>query len=77
LVDNDTVRHRSRFVNHLVEDRERTLVLQHVGSFEGAAATADLAVVEGSGSGDLASATGAGDFTADPAARVRLDLTLQ
>ena len=59
-----------------VGGRDGTLVLQHVGTFDGGAATADLAVVAGACSGALAGTTGTGDFVADPAGRVRLDLTL-
>jgi hypothetical protein len=59
-----------------VGDRDGTLVLQHVGAFEGGAATAYLVVVAGSCSGGFAGASGTGDFVADPAGRVHLDVTL-
>jgi hypothetical protein len=52
---------------------EGTLVLRHVGTFEGGAATADLTVL--SGTGALEGATGTGSFVADPSGRVSLDLT--
>ena len=52
--------------------REGTLVLRHVGSFENGAATAALTVI--SGTGQLESASGQGDFIADPAGAITLDL---
>ena len=57
-----------------VDGREGTLVLQHVGKFEGKAAVADLTVVSGAGSGGLADVNGAGSLRADPAGHVQLDL---
>jgi hypothetical protein len=59
-----------------IDGRQGSLVVQHVGAFEGAAAKADLTVVAGACAGGLAGTTGGGDFVADPAGRVRLDLTL-
>jgi hypothetical protein len=56
-----------------VAGRTGTLVLQHVGRFTDGVATADLSVV--SGTDGLESASGTGEFTADPAGSVRLDLT--
>ncbi len=53
-----------------------SLVLQHVGAFEAGAAKADLSVTRGSGTEDLAGATGTGKFLADPAGSVTLDLSL-
>ena len=53
-----------------------TLVLQHVGSYEGGTARATLTVVDGAGSGELAGTTGSGEFSADPAGTVRLDLAI-
>jgi hypothetical protein len=61
-------------VNGTVGERRGTIVLQHVGTFKGGAATADLTVVAGCGTGELAQATGRGDFLADPAGKVRLEL---
>ena len=58
-----------------VDGRKGSLVLRHVGSFEDGAAKASLTVVPGSGTGELASATGEGDFLADPKGSVTLDLT--
>jgi len=55
-----------------VEGRHGTLVLQHVGKFEGTAATADLTVV--SGTDELKGATGTGSFQADPAGSISLTL---
>ncbi len=54
--------------------RRGTMVVRHVGSFEGGAATAELTVVAGCGTGELAQVTGRGDFLADPAGKVRLEL---
>ena len=52
--------------------RRGSLVLQHVGTFADGAATATLTVV--SGTDELKGATGSGDFVADPAGRITLDL---
>jgi hypothetical protein len=41
-----------------------TFVLQHVGRFDGQKAQADLVVVSGSGTGDLAGVRGSGSFEA-------------
>ena len=49
-----------------------SLVLQHVGGYADGAATAELTVL--SGTGDLADAAGTGDFRADPAGSITLDL---
>jgi Protein of unknown function (DUF3224) len=54
---------------------EGTLVLRHVGSYADGAANAELAVVEGANSGGVESATGEGDFLADPSGSVSLNLT--
>lgn len=58
-----------------VAGRTGTLVLQHVGRYEDGAAKGSLTVVRGSGTDALAGAAGAGDFLADPAGSVRLDVT--
>ena len=63
-------------INGTIDGRQGTLVLQHVGAFEGGAAKAELSVLSGSCSGQLAGTTGGGDFIADPAGRVTLDVTL-
>jgi hypothetical protein len=47
-------------------------VLQHVGAFEDGSARATLTVV--SGTNELKSVSGGGDFTADPAGSVTLAL---
>jgi hypothetical protein len=47
----------------------------HVGRFENGAATAELTVL--SGTEQLETASGRGDFTADPAGSVTLDLTFE
>lgn len=52
--------------------RTGTITLRHVGSFAEGVAKAELTVVAGSGSGDLAGITGSGDFVADPAGRLML-----
>src|SRR5579862_3402533 len=56
--------------------RSGTLVLRHVGDYRDGSATADLEVLAGCASGDLAGAAGRGEFVADPSGRVRLDLDL-
>ncbi len=56
-----------------VSGKQGSLVLQHVGKFENGSADASLTVI--SGTGDLESVSGSGDFTADPAGSVSLDLT--
>lgn len=48
------------------------LVLRHIGTFDGGAATSDLTVV--GGSGDFQGAAGTGTMVADPAGRITLDL---
>jgi len=60
-----------------VGGRKGTLVLQHVGTYGDGTATADLSVVSGAGSADLADVTGEGEFTADPAGHVTLRLASQ
>lgn len=49
-----------------------SLVLRHVGRFADGAATAELTVL--SGTGDLIDAAGTGDFRADPAGSITLEL---
>ncbi|MCU1502541.1 MAG: hypothetical protein JWM12_1895 [Ilumatobacteraceae bacterium] len=63
-------------ISGTVAGRTGTLVLQHVGGFADGAAKAALTVVTGSCAGELAGAVGAGDFVADPAGTVALELTL-
>ena len=57
-----------------IDGRHGTFVLQHVGRFADGAATADLTVVEGSGSGRLAGIAGTGELHADPDGKVTLHL---
>jgi len=57
-----------------IDQRHGTFVVQHVGRFADGAATADLTVVAGAGSGRLADLTGTGDFKADPNGTVTLRL---
>jgi Protein of unknown function (DUF3224) len=52
-----------------------TLVLRHSGSYADGAAKAELTVVEGANSGEMLSATGEGEFLADPKGSVTLELT--
>jgi len=59
-----------------IDGRTGTLVVQHVGGFENGAAKGELTVIEGASSGDLAGATGTGDFLADPSGRIRLRLAV-
>lgn len=47
-----------------VGDRQGSLVLEHVGSWEGSTVTTSWAVVEGSGTGDLAGISGRGGYVA-------------
>ena len=55
-----------------VRGKRGSLVLLHEGTFEGGAATAALRVV--SGTDELTDVTGVGNFRADPAGAVMLDL---
>ncbi len=57
------------------DGKHGTLVVQHQGTYEDGAATADLSVVPKCGTDELAGVTGAGAFRADPAGTVTLDLT--
>jgi hypothetical protein len=59
-----------------IGDRSGTVVLRSVGGFDGSAATADLTVVGGSGTGGLAGVSGTGTSVAPsgPTALVELDL---
>lgn len=61
-------------VQGTVAGKAGTMVLQHLGKFEDGAARATLSVL--SGTGELADATGDGDFLADPAGSVDLRLTV-
>ena len=47
-----------------IEDRSGSFVLQHVGTFDGETAKAEVLVVPGSGTGDLRDLTGKGSFLA-------------
>jgi hypothetical protein len=55
-----------------IAGKHGSLVLQHVGSFENGSADAALTVV--SGTNELKSVSGTGEFRADPAGSVTLDL---
>jgi hypothetical protein len=59
-------------ISGTVGGRRGTLVLQHVGTFKDGVASAELTVL--SGTDELESASGRGDFTADPAGSVSLEL---
>lgn len=63
-------------IDGTISGRRGALVLQHVGAFQDGAATADLTVASGSCTGEFAGASGRGDFRADPAGTVRLELQL-
>jgi hypothetical protein len=54
-------------------DRDGSIVVRHVGTYEDGAATAELEVL--SGTGDLAAIGGRGELVADPGGRVTLRLT--
>jgi hypothetical protein len=58
-----------------IDGRQGSMVLRHVGSFESGAARASVEVVDSSGADGLAGVAGAGDFIADPAGSMNLDLT--
>lgn len=57
-----------------IEGHTGSLVLQHVGTFADEAAKAAISVVAKSGTGDLANAEGQGNFVADPAGSIELDI---
>jgi hypothetical protein len=63
-------------IDGTLDGRAGTFVLQHVGRFEGGAATGDVSVVPGSGSGELEGLAGEGRFAAEggPTGTVELDL---
>ena len=63
-------------INGTVADRTGTLVLQHIGTYHDNAATADVMVLGGSCTGELADATGTGTFHADPSGIMRLELSV-
>ncbi len=54
--------------------RHGSLVVQHVGTYEGGAAKATLTVV--SGTDELEAATGRGTLVADPGGRITLSIDL-
>jgi hypothetical protein len=55
-----------------VAGKHGSLVLQHVGRFEDGSADASLTVI--SGTDELKAASGSGDFTANPAGSITLNL---
>ena len=57
-----------------VAGKHGSLVIQHVGTFQNGAAKATLTVI--SGTNELKSASGSGDFIANPAGSITLDLLL-
>jgi hypothetical protein len=59
-----------------VDGRNGTVVLQHVGRFEGGEARGTLEIVRGSGTADLAGVAGTGDYAAPvgPRGTIRLDV---
>jgi hypothetical protein len=58
-----------------VSGRSGSIVLQHIGIFKDGAAKASLTVVPGSGTDELVSVSGGGDFLADPKGSMTLELT--
>jgi hypothetical protein len=62
-------------IDGTVAGHSGTLVLQHLGTYQDGSATATLSVVDGCGSADLAGVSGTGDFKADPAGQVDLELS--
>jgi hypothetical protein len=61
-------------ISGTIGGRAGTLVLQHVGTYADGAAQADLTVVSGAGTGQLAGSSGSGALLADPTGKVSLDL---
>ena len=57
-----------------VAGKTGSLVIQHVGGYDGTAARAELSVAPGSGTGGFAGAAGTGAFLADPQGSVTLEL---
>jgi hypothetical protein len=58
-----------------VAGKHGSLVLQHVGTFQNGSANAKLTVI--SGTNELKLASGSGDFVANPAGSITLDLLLE
>jgi hypothetical protein len=58
-----------------VSGKHGSLVLRHVGRFENGSADASLTVI--SGTDELESVSGNGDFTANPAGSITLDLVFE
>ncbi|HEY3842879.1 MAG TPA: DUF3224 domain-containing protein [Acidimicrobiales bacterium] len=65
-----------RITGH-IGSKEGTLVVQHVGTYADGEAKASLSVVEGANSDGLQSATGSGDFLANPSGSVTLNLSYE
>lgn len=57
--------------------KQGTFVVQHVGTFDGQVAKADLVIVRGSGTGDLARVSGRGSFEAGMGPDGERTLTLE
>lgn len=67
-------------IEHLtgrIGDRSGTLVLQHVGRFEDGVARADVTVVPGASSDELAGAQGTGHFAAESGPNGTLEIDLR
>jgi hypothetical protein len=67
-------------IEHLtgrIGDRSGTLVLQHIGRFEDGVARADVTVVPGASSDELAGAAGSGTFAAESGPNGTLELDLR
>lgn len=58
-----------------VSGKHGSLVVRHVGRFENGSADASLTVI--SGTNELKSVSGNGDFTANPAGSITLDLVFE
>ena len=59
-----------------IAGRAGSFVVRHVGRFEDGAARAQLTIIDGSGSGELARISGHGDFVADPSGSLTLSVEL-
>lgn len=57
-------------------DHNGSLVLQHIGVFEGGVASSRFTVVPGSATGDLAGSLGSGTFESNQGGKARYHLTL-
>lgn len=63
-------------IDGTIDGRAGTLVIESVGDHDGTRSTGTWTVIEGSGTGALAGATGSGGFTAPGGMTVEYKLTL-